>query len=269
MVGNGSSAVPGFAARSSLAFISSGAKTPNPQGVLESEGFRLLLDQLEASFDVVLIDGTPLTMVSDSIPVVRCVDGVLLVSRSSTDARSALHASDILERIPGANVIGLVVNDVPETEAAAYGKGYGYGYYGTAIRVGTATATERNPRLKQIGPRDLRRKIQLADAIGTGRPWSRRWPAHTRRLPRSHAVPAECARPDTAVPRGYSTGRRDAARAQPVNRQRRDPSSPRMNSARRRLTLYARSADRRNLSVTMEYEWTLPLGRRCASTSWL
>ena len=124
------SPAPGYEGQSSLFLISAGAKTPNPQGVLESEGFRSLVDQLRESFDVVLIDGTPLTLVSDTIPVVRCVDAVLLVSRSSTDARSALHAADIIERVPGANVIGLVVNDVPETEAAAYGKGYGYGYYG-------------------------------------------------------------------------------------------------------------------------------------------
>jgi len=32
--------------------------------------------------------------------------------------------------VPDVNVIGLIVNDVPEAAAAAYGKGYGYGYYG-------------------------------------------------------------------------------------------------------------------------------------------
>jgi Mrp family chromosome partitioning ATPase len=90
----------------------------------------MLLDELRASFDAVVLDSTPLTLVSDAIPVVRNVDAILLVARSSTDARSARHASEIIRRVPESNVIGLVVNDVPETAAAAYGKGYGYGYYG-------------------------------------------------------------------------------------------------------------------------------------------
>ena len=85
---------------------------------------------LSSSFDVVVIDSTPLTLVSDAIPVLREVDATLLVARSSTDSRSARHASEVIQRVPGVNVVGLVVNDVPEAAAAAYGKGYGYGYYG-------------------------------------------------------------------------------------------------------------------------------------------
>jgi Mrp family chromosome partitioning ATPase len=122
--------LPGFHARSSLSFIPSGTKAPNPQGILESDGFRELVHELRGSYDAVVIDSTPLTLVSDAIPVVRCVDAVLLVARSTTDSRSARHASEIMKRVPGANIVGLVVNDVPESVAAAYGKGYGYGHYG-------------------------------------------------------------------------------------------------------------------------------------------
>jgi len=120
----------GFKGQPALFFIGAGKKAPNPQGLLESESFRVLLDDLTRTFDNVLIDSTPLTLVSDAIPVVRNVDAVLLVARSSTDARSARHAAEILKRVPDVNVIGLIVNDVPEAAAAAYGKGYGYGYYG-------------------------------------------------------------------------------------------------------------------------------------------
>jgi succinoglycan biosynthesis transport protein ExoP len=120
----------GFAGQRVLFFIGAGKKAPNPQGLLESESFRALLDDLKSAFDTVVIDSTPLTLVSDAIPVVRNVDGVLLVVRSSTDSRSARHAAEILKRVPDVNIVGLVVNDVPEAAAAAYGKGYGYGYYG-------------------------------------------------------------------------------------------------------------------------------------------
>jgi Mrp family chromosome partitioning ATPase len=120
----------GFAGQRVLFFIGAGKKAPNPQGLLESESFRALLDDLKSAFDTVVIDSTPLTLVSDAIPVVRNVDGVLLVARSSTDSRSARHAAEILKRVPDVNIVGLVVNDVPEAAAAAYGKGYGYGYYG-------------------------------------------------------------------------------------------------------------------------------------------
>ena len=118
-----------FAAQPSLTFIASGTAPANPPAVFESAAFRSLLAEVREAYDVVIIDTTPLTAVSDAIPMLAQADAVLLVARSgTTDRRSARHAAELIARVPGTNVVGVVVNDLPAVEATAYGTGYGYGY---------------------------------------------------------------------------------------------------------------------------------------------
>ena len=112
-----------------ITLIPAGKAPPNPVAVLESSAFRSLLQQVVDQHDIVVIDTTPLTAVSDALPLVGQVDAVVLVARSDkTDRRTARRASELIERVPGANIVGVVVNGVPTPEAVAYGYGYGYGY---------------------------------------------------------------------------------------------------------------------------------------------
>jgi Mrp family chromosome partitioning ATPase/capsular polysaccharide biosynthesis protein len=118
----------GFAQTAQLDFIPAGGHVPNPPVALGSDTAVRLLAELRSTYDVVVIDTTPLVAVSDAVPLIRQADAVLLVARASTDARSARRASQLIEAIPDANVVGLVINDVPSPQAAAYGYGSGYGY---------------------------------------------------------------------------------------------------------------------------------------------
>jgi Mrp family chromosome partitioning ATPase len=69
------------------------------------------------------------------MPLIGQVGAVLLVARSgSTDRRTAQRASELIARVPGSNIIGVVVNGVPNAEAAAYGYGYGSGYGNRAAK---------------------------------------------------------------------------------------------------------------------------------------
>jgi Mrp family chromosome partitioning ATPase/capsular polysaccharide biosynthesis protein len=124
--------------------IPAGPTPPNPSAVLESAAFRSLLAEIRNDHDVVVIDSTPIGTVSDAIPLLGRVNAVVLVARSeSTDRRSARHAADIIARVPGANIIGVVVNDVSVTEASAYGSsgyGYGYGYGSSKAKRGKASS---------------------------------------------------------------------------------------------------------------------------------
>ena len=119
---------PGFRAVPFMSFIPAGPSVPNPPAVIGSQTFQDLIVELRGRYDAVVIDSTPIVAVSDAIPIIQQVDAVVLVVRNATDARSALRASELIERVPGAKIAGLVVNDVSEAQVMAYGYGYGYGY---------------------------------------------------------------------------------------------------------------------------------------------
>jgi Mrp family chromosome partitioning ATPase/capsular polysaccharide biosynthesis protein len=113
----------------SIAFLPAGPPTPNPPAMLESPQTASVLDELAARNDVVIIDTAPLAPVGDTVPLLARADAILVVTRSGvTDQRSARRAADVIGRVPGANLVGVVVNDLSETAAAAYGGRYGYGY---------------------------------------------------------------------------------------------------------------------------------------------
>ena len=112
----------------SLTLIPAGATPPDPAVVLESGAFRSLLEELKARHDVVVIDTAPLGVVSDAIPLLGGSDALVMVMRSGTaDRRSAVRAAQTISRVPGVNLVGLVVNGLTGAQAAAYGTGTYYG----------------------------------------------------------------------------------------------------------------------------------------------
>jgi Mrp family chromosome partitioning ATPase/capsular polysaccharide biosynthesis protein len=137
-----------------ITFLPAGTTPPNPPAVIESEGFRSLMHQLAHDHDVVAIDSTPLTVVSDIIPLLAHVDAVLVVARSGiTDKRNARHALEVISRVPDVNFVGLVVNGLPVAEAAVYGSGY-YSYYhygyGNGYGYGDGNGKRAGPRLRRL-----------------------------------------------------------------------------------------------------------------------
>jgi Mrp family chromosome partitioning ATPase len=81
-----------------------------------------LLNAARESYDLVVLDTPPASIVSDAVSLIALVDGVLVVSRPRKVTRpAAVRLHNQLERVH-APVIGLVVNALRKTE------GYGYGY---------------------------------------------------------------------------------------------------------------------------------------------
>jgi Mrp family chromosome partitioning ATPase len=142
---------PEFAgAGASVTVFPAGTPPANPPAVVESKGFHDLLERVSADFDVVVIDTTPITAVSDAIPLLRIVNVALVVARiDKTDRRTARFANELMGRVSEANLAGLVVNDLGAGEAAAYGYAYGYGYgygYGHKSQRANGAAPELAPR---------------------------------------------------------------------------------------------------------------------------
>jgi Mrp family chromosome partitioning ATPase len=113
----------------SISVLTSGSLTPNPPAVLATERVTSLFDQIAADYDLTLIDSSPLLTVSDSVPLLSMADATVLVCRVGLAMAPAVRrVTEILQRHPRANILGVVANDVPTKE---FERRYA-GYYGTA-----------------------------------------------------------------------------------------------------------------------------------------
>ncbi len=113
----------------SLDVISAGSVPPNPAELLESHVMSDLIATLGARYDLVVIDTPPLSVVSDALPLIAHVDGLLVVVRMGRTSRDA--TARLLEQLQrfGAPILGIVANGVRQRSSQKYA--YGYGYYGS------------------------------------------------------------------------------------------------------------------------------------------
>ena len=99
---------------------------PNPAELLDSQALLDLLGRVAGDYDQVLIDSPPVIAVTDArILAASCDASVLILRADRSTRRLAEHARDALQSV-GANLLGVIVNDVPRGKS-----GYGYDYYGT------------------------------------------------------------------------------------------------------------------------------------------
>ena len=104
--------ISGFG-HANLFLLPGGSAAPDPPTLLGRRELQLLLQELTERFDVVLIDSPPLLPVGDALPLLAKVDGVLLVSRvGTTTEESAEHVAELVGRVRGARVLGVIANDV-------------------------------------------------------------------------------------------------------------------------------------------------------------
>lgn len=113
-----------------LHFLPSGPFPPNPAEILGSERMRSLLEALDKQFELILIDCTPLTVVTDAAVLGTKADGVVLVARANVTEKAALaYAVEQLETIR-APILGCVLNDVDFRRDSRYSGSWGkYGFY--------------------------------------------------------------------------------------------------------------------------------------------
>jgi len=97
---------------SGLGLLSTGKLPPNPSELLGSEKMAQIIQLLSEQVDLVLIDSSPVVVVSDSMVIASRVDGVLLVIKPGvTRIASARQAIEQLRRANG-NVLGVILNNV-------------------------------------------------------------------------------------------------------------------------------------------------------------
>jgi capsular exopolysaccharide synthesis family protein len=115
-------------ARALDVLVAGAALPPNPGELIESHAMERLLEQAKSTYDLVVIDTPPLTAVSDAFPLLRKVDGVVIVGRVGRNRR------DVAERLhetltgAGAPLLGVIANGFKSGGRGSYGYAYDYSY---------------------------------------------------------------------------------------------------------------------------------------------
>jgi succinoglycan biosynthesis transport protein ExoP len=118
-----------------LRILPAGPPPPNPSELLASKRMRVLLEKLMEGCDLVIVDSTPLLTVSDSLPLVEVVSGIVMVARINETSKDAVRRLQSVIANAGGALLGSVATGAAAT--AMYG-GYGYGYRQDAALNGRA-----------------------------------------------------------------------------------------------------------------------------------
>ena len=109
-----------------LLVMPAGNVPPNPSELLSNERMVEMLNRMKEVSDIVIIDGTPVQLVTDSLIISRMVDATVVVTADKKTKKEDLKkVINNIEQI-GGKLAGIVVNMIPTTYRI-YEKSYYYG----------------------------------------------------------------------------------------------------------------------------------------------
>jgi capsular exopolysaccharide synthesis family protein len=94
-----------------LFVVTAGPVPPNPPELIGSPRMVSALELLQRHFTYVVIDGPPVTPVTDALVISYRIDGVVLVVNAHTPREKAQQARNLLTSV-GAKLLGVLVNNV-------------------------------------------------------------------------------------------------------------------------------------------------------------
>jgi capsular exopolysaccharide synthesis family protein len=116
-----------------LDVLASGPMPPNPADHLGSAKMQLLLTMFQSAFTHIIIDSPPLSSFTDGVLLSSMVDNVLLVVQGGKGSRDVIRRARKLLQDVGANVTGVVLNNVA---LSAHDRYYYHGYYQSSYHTG-------------------------------------------------------------------------------------------------------------------------------------
>ena len=134
----------------SLHMLQNGTIPPNPAELISSENMKRLLDLLKSMYDVVLLDGTPCMVVSDSIALSSMVDSTILIAESKkTKTNDLKKTKKLIEDVNG-RILGVITNKAEIQGGKYYGKKYGYYYGSEAKELGKLEDKQKTFSLEEV-----------------------------------------------------------------------------------------------------------------------
>ncbi len=107
--------------------LTAGTPTQRPAELLRNTRMEKLLTRWTATYDLVVVDTSPLLPVADTLALLPLAEVLLICMRTSSATREEIHAAKaLLDRVPS-HVAGLVITGLRPGDAAAYGY-YPYAY---------------------------------------------------------------------------------------------------------------------------------------------
>jgi capsular exopolysaccharide synthesis family protein len=132
-----------------LFVIPRGAVAKKPSDLVSSNKFHLLITELRAHFDYVIIDAPPIMSVADAGILGRESDGVLFVIQVGRTPKSVIAHSHVLLKQSNAKMMGYVLTNV-EFQSADY-RYYSNYYYGDEPDRKTGLRDKTRVHLKKAG----------------------------------------------------------------------------------------------------------------------
>ena len=124
--------------QANLRVVTTGPLPPNPAELVGSQRMRTVLQKLQSAADLVVFDSPPLQVVTDSAIMSSFVDVTLLVIDAAHSRRRTVRAARETLARAGANVVGAVLNRIPDRVHSGY-----YTYYGDSE--GSHEGVEKRP----------------------------------------------------------------------------------------------------------------------------
>lgn len=114
---------------SGLDFIPSGVIPPNPAELLATERFKKLIEQLKSTYDAVIVDNSPINLVTDAAIVKKYTNVDLFVVRQGYSHKELIGIINNLTENNKERKAGIILNDI---RSSKYYGAYNYqhvGYY--------------------------------------------------------------------------------------------------------------------------------------------
>lgn len=109
-----------------LDVVTSGPVPPNPAELLGSKKMKDLLQEAAETYDYVFLDMSPVLAVTDAALMSSRVDGtVIILGSGDIGPDEGKQAKELLEKVH-ANILGVILNKVPQHHKSGY---YYYYYY--------------------------------------------------------------------------------------------------------------------------------------------
>lgn len=111
-----------------LFFLPCGPLPPNPAELLMTEKLQKALRDLKDAFDYVILDTSPVGLVTDALLLEDKVDQSIVVARTDFTTHNLVRMLNEVYQDQKLPRMGIVLNGVTAKQGYGYGKSYGYGY---------------------------------------------------------------------------------------------------------------------------------------------